>query len=109
MNEDPEMSELYRDAYQSIKNEKEFEYNESNRIHERFAYQMEGDQNYAGVKVDEKYIFKREDLEDEYYTTELTDQELDIVYKRYKALQNETIHEMEDLDNEADKLMHELN
>jgi hypothetical protein len=32
MNEDPDMSRLYREAYGDIKAEKEFDYNESKRI-----------------------------------------------------------------------------
>lgn len=53
MNEDPEMAELYRDAYQSIKNEKEYDYNEANRIYNRFAYQF--DNNTLNTVKDSKY------------------------------------------------------
>jgi len=38
MQEDPEMSRLYREAYGDIKAEKEHDYNEALRIHEKYAY-----------------------------------------------------------------------
>jgi hypothetical protein len=38
MSEDPEMARLYREAYGDIKAEKEHDYNEALRIHEKYAY-----------------------------------------------------------------------
>lgn len=38
MNEDPEMAQLYRDAYSDIKADKEFDYNEANRIYDKYNY-----------------------------------------------------------------------
>jgi len=40
--EDPEMARLYREAYGDIKNDKEFDYNEADRIFERFDYLKDG-------------------------------------------------------------------
>lgn len=38
MNEDADMARLYREAYGDVKAEKEFDYNESKRIHDKYAY-----------------------------------------------------------------------
>jgi hypothetical protein len=38
MNEDPEMAQAYQDTYGEIKYEKEFDYNESLRLADRFEY-----------------------------------------------------------------------
>lgn len=38
LNEDPEMAEMYRDTYNEIKAEKEFDYNEATRLHNKYSY-----------------------------------------------------------------------
>lgn len=86
------MSRLYREAYGDIKAEKEHDYNESQRIHEKYSYLF--DKNSLGDKVPtSRYDLQNErpTLEEEILTTELSDAELDLLYKRYKFLQVENI------------------
>ena len=52
MDEDPEMAKLYREAYGDIKADKEADYNEALRIHEKYAYQVEGKHRVEGSKFD---------------------------------------------------------
>ena len=84
------MSRLYREAYGDIKSEKEHEYNEAQRIHDKYAYLF--DQNSLENKVPtSKYDVQNErpTPEEEMLTTELSDEELDLLYKRYKFAQKE--------------------
>lgn len=87
MQEDPEMSRLYREAYGDIKAEKEHDINESQRIHEKYAYLF--DKNSLTGKVPTStYDLQNErpTPEEEILTTELSDAELDLLYKRYKFI-----------------------
>lgn len=59
MNTDPEMAQLYRDAYQDIKKEKELDENEANRIFDKYNYLFHNDYK-DGVKYSEKYDLSKE-------------------------------------------------
>ena len=38
MNEDPEMAKYYRETYNEVKYEKEMDYNETKRVHDKYDY-----------------------------------------------------------------------
>ena len=106
MQEDPEMSRLYREAYGDIKAEKEHDYNESQRIHEKYAYLF--DKNSLTNKVPtSRYDLQNErpTPEEEILTTELSDAELDLLYKRYKFIQTENNQNIQEIEEEAKALM----
>ena len=106
MNNDPEMAEMYRDTYNDIKNEKESYYNQAARIHNKYSYL--DDEEFMSDKKPNKYgdILKsdRSDAEEPYFSTDMTDDELDLIYKRYKMLQFANKTRQKDLDEEAEEL-----
>lgn len=59
LDEDQDMSKLYREAYGDIKAEKEAEYNEAQRIHDKYAYL------YDRKTLDSKAPTKKYDLHNE--------------------------------------------
>ena len=81
------MARLYREAYGDIKAEKEHDYNESLRIHEKYAYLFDKKSLVDKVPTS-KYDLQNErpTAEEEVLTTELSDAELDLLYKRYKFI-----------------------
>ena len=44
---------------------------------------------------------EKDTLEEEILTTEMSDEELDLVYKRYKEMQFENSNKMRDIESEA--------
>lgn len=108
MDEDADFSRLYREAYGDIKADKEHDYNEADRIHEKYAYLFE-----EGKELDRRH--KGSDLyqlqnekptpEEEILSTELSDEGLDLLYKRYKVMQTINNTTMEDMENDARELM----
>ena len=54
MDEDTEMARLYREVYGDVKAEKEAEYNESVRIHDKYHYLFD-EQNLAHKKKTDVY------------------------------------------------------
>lgn len=54
MNNDPDMAPLYREAYDEIKKEKEWDETEANRIFERYNYLFSEDYKEK-TKYSEKY------------------------------------------------------
>lgn len=84
MNGDAEMAELYKEIYGDIKAEREFDENDANRIHNKYAYLYDG-KTMSKKKESEKYELQNEKEKlDDYLTTDISDPELDLIYKRYK-------------------------
>lgn len=110
MDEDPDMARLYREAYGDVKADKESEYNEAARIHDKYAYLYDG-KSQSKIKESSKYNLNEEkpNLEDEILTTELSDEGLDLIYKRYKLMQWENADALRDLDEEAVELVTQFN
>ena len=102
MQEDPEMSRLYREAYGDIKAEKEHDYNESLRIDKKYSYLFDN-QTLKGRKGTDKYNVQEEKptLEEEILSSEMSDEALDLVYKRYKFMQAENTGKLREIDVEA--------
>ena len=48
-------------------------------------------------------------IEEELFTTELSDEELDLVYKRYKVIQGQNSDKMRDIDEEVTELIQSFN
>jgi hypothetical protein len=102
MNEDTEMSRLYREAYGDIKADKEHDYNESLRIDKKYSYLFDN-QTLKGRKGTDKYNVQEEKptLEEEILSSEMSDEALDLVYKRYKFMQAENTGKLREIDVEA--------
>ena len=87
MDEDADMARLYREAYGDVKADKEKDYTESIRLHDKYAYLFDRktlDRKMASDKYN--LAQEKETIEEEMLTTELSDEELDLVYKRYKIM-----------------------
>jgi hypothetical protein len=110
MSEDDDMARLYQEAYGDVKADKEHDYNESVRIHDKYSYLYDRDSLDDKVPTN-KYNVQDEKptIEEEIMTTELSDEELDLVYKRYKLMQAENNDFMRDADEEANELIQKYN
>lgn len=110
MNEDTDMSRLYREAYGDIKADKEHDYDESVRIDEKYAYLFDK-QTLLTKKPTDKYNLQVEKptLEEEILTSEMSDEALDLVYKRYKFMQAENTGMMREIDVEAKEFVQNFN
>jgi hypothetical protein len=99
LNEDPEMARLYQEVYGGYKADREAEYNQIQRVHDRFDYQKTS--KLDNKLPTEKYNLSEDpkELEDELFTTDLSEPELDLLYKKYKLLTNEVKTSIEDLEN----------
>jgi hypothetical protein len=107
MDEDAEFSRLYREAYGDIKADKGYDYDEADRIHKKYAYLFEEgklDNKHEGSDL---YQLQNEKPtpEEEILSTELSDESLDLLYKRYKIMQTYNNTTMEDMENEAKELL----
>jgi hypothetical protein len=96
LNNDPEMAELYRETYQEIKNDKEYEEHEANRIDNKYKFLEDGEYKIDNIYNPELDLPEIQKSDEEAITTELSDTELDYVYKRYKLLQKETTNTAEE-------------
>jgi hypothetical protein len=59
MNNDPKVAEQYRDTVYTLKTDKEFDYDNLKRIHDRFDYFKDADKMFNVPKS--KYDFKEEE------------------------------------------------
>lgn len=89
MNQNPQIAELYRDTVYTIKTEKEFDYDNLKRIHDRFDFFKEEDNTFRRPK-------SRFDLQDSHYmteeeilSTEMSDLADNEIYLRYKISKQE--------------------
>ena len=110
MNEDSEMSRLYREAYGDIKADKEHDYDESVRIDEKYSYLFDK-QSLQSKKPTDKYNLQVEKptIEEEILTSEMSDEALDLVYKRYKFMQAENTGLLREIDDEAKEFVQNFN
>jgi hypothetical protein len=100
------MARLYRETFNDVKAEKEYDYNESLRIHNKYSYLYEKDSLDNRVPT-EKYDLNNErpDLDEQIFTTELSDEGIDLMYKRYKMMQVENTDLIRDLEADAKELL----
>ncbi len=102
MDNNPEVSELYRDTMTQIRLDKESDYNNLTRIHNRFDYFKDPDNMLNKQKS--KY-----DLEDKAYNSdedaitasEFSDPEEQLLYVRYKIMKNMNKNATEDTEKKA--------
>ena len=102
MDINPEVSELYRDTMTQIRLDKESDYNNLTRIHNRFDYFKDPDNMLNKQKS--KY-----DLEDKAYNSdedaitasEFSDPEEQLLYVRYKIMKNMNKNATEDTEKKA--------
>jgi len=106
MNEDTDMARLYREAYGDIKADKEHDYNESLRIDKKYAY-LYDKKALASKLPTNKYNLQEEKptLEEEILTSEMSDEELDLVYKKYKLMQAENKGMLREIETEAQEFI----
>lgn len=102
MDNDPDVAELYRDTMTQLKIDKESDYDNLTRIHDRFDYFKDPDNMYN--KQGSKH-----DLEDKNYNSdedaitasEFSDPEEQLLYVRYKIMKNMNKNATEDDDKRA--------
>lgn len=85
LNNDSDMARLYRETYHDIKVDKEADEIEANRVYEKYAYLYDKDKPHF-TKYSEQYdLTQHKSDDDDIYSTEMSDPESDLLYKRYKA------------------------
>ena len=102
MNDDPEMARIYQEAYSEIKHDREKEYTEILRIKGKYDYIF--DENaMTDKKISDRYTLDPDpqDIEEEMMSTELSDPEYDLIYKRYKMAHYEHKVSVEEIEEEA--------
>jgi len=87
MNDDPEVASLYREVFDEVKFEKEEDEIETKRVHDRFDYLYDRNDESMGLNLKNKKYhvedFKKK--EDELLTeTDLSEPLLEDIYSRYK-------------------------
>lgn len=104
------MSRLYREAYGDIKADKEHDYDESVRIDEKYSYLFDK-QSLQSKKPTDRYNLQEEKptIEEEILTSEMSDEALDLVYKRYKFMQAENTGMLREIDDEAKDFVQNFN
>ena len=110
VDEDADMARLYRESYGDVKADKEKDYTESIRLHDKYAYLFDRktlDRKMASDKYN--LAQEKESIEEEMLTTELSDEELDLVYKRYKIMQHKNSDKLKDIEGEAYELVQQFN
>lgn len=110
MNEDSDMARLYREAYGDIKADKEHDYNESLRIDKKYAYLFDENalKSRMGTEIYNLQV-EKPTLEEEILTTEMSDEELDLVYKKYKFMQAENNGMLREIDTETQGFIQNFN
>jgi hypothetical protein len=82
---DPKMSHLYRESFNKIKVDKEIDEILADGLHEKYDYLKDGDYKEMMEENNEfDPTLHDKDFEDELYTTDMSDYESDMIYKRYK-------------------------
>lgn len=87
------MAELYQDTLTQVKLDKEHDYDNLTRIHERFDYFKDPDNMYNKYKSQFDLDDKKYDSEDDAITaSEFSDAESQLLYMRYKIIKNMNKH-----------------
>ena len=106
MQDDPDLSSQYRQTVKDIRDEKEFDTDRINRIHDRFDY-LKDEENLRNKLKNEIYdLTKRELPEDEVeMTTEFSDEADEEFYYRYKAMMYEERKDLELFERERSRIL----
>jgi hypothetical protein len=85
--------------YEDIKNDKEADEIEANRLYDKYTYVVEKDKQRF-TKYSDQYdlTLKKETEQEEIYSTDLSDPEADLIYKRYKAWKDDIKEDAEEID-----------
>lgn len=86
IDKDSEMAELYRETYQEIKADKEYEEHEANRLYNKYKYLDSAEYTENRMYQPQYDLAEIENEKDDSLTTEMSDTELDYLYKRHKLL-----------------------
>jgi hypothetical protein len=92
------MAIMYRDVYGDIKAEKEKEETEAERIFNKYAYLFDG-HTLKTKKGSDKYNLaeEKDDEVDEVMTTDLSDDEMNLVYRKYKIARDMNVESQEEI------------
>eukprot|EP00351_Strombidinopsis_sp_SopsisLIS2011_P000928 CAMPEP_0116883304 /NCGR_PEP_ID=MMETSP0463-20121206/15808_1 /TAXON_ID=181622 /ORGANISM="Strombidinopsis sp, Strain SopsisLIS2011" /LENGTH=112 /DNA_ID=CAMNT_0004537899 /DNA_START=749 /DNA_END=1087 /DNA_ORIENTATION=+ len=106
MENDPDLSSQYRQTFKDIRDEKEFDTDRINRIHERFDY-IKDPENLRNKLKNEIYdLTKREYPEDEFeLTTEFSDEGDQEIYYRYKTMMHGERKDLELFERERTRIL----
>lgn len=109
LNVDPRLGELYRDTYDKLRMDKEADELIAEELHEKYDYLY--DKSYQKfVEVDDMFDPTQHDkeLEDELFTTDLSDMESQHIYKRYKLMFQRNRKSIEDVREQIKTLTMEM-
>jgi len=99
------LAKKYKEIYEDIKNDKEADEIEANRLYDKYSYIVENDRKRF-TKYSEEYDLtqKKETPEEEIFTTDLSDAESDLIYKRYKAWKDDIKEDAEEIQEKMESL-----
>jgi hypothetical protein len=92
------MAMMYRDVYGDIKAEKEKEETEADRIFNKYAYLFDG-HSLKSKKASDKYNLQeqKDDAVEEVLTTDLSDDEMNVIYRKYKIARDMNVESQEEI------------
>jgi len=106
MNEDPDLASMFQHTVKEIRDEKEHDVNNINRIHERFDYIKEPDNLRNKLKSEFYDVTKQEIPEDDVeMSTEFTDEFEQDFYQRYKTMMFEEREDKNAYENEYQRII----
>ena len=108
MSGDAKLAVLYKDTFTQVKLEKEHDYNNLKRIHDQFDYFKDQDKMYGKPKSRHDLKDDEYQTEDDIMSTELSDEEANELYKRYKLAMHEVTESREALEEKEEKMIMQM-
>lgn len=106
MKQDPDLASMFQHSVKEIREEKEYDVNNINRIHERFDYIKEPDNLRNKLKNELYDVVKQELPEDDIeMSTEFTDEYEQDFYQRYKTMMYEEKDDKEYYERERQRII----
>ena len=109
MEEDSAAAQLYQETVAQIKRDKEVDYDRIQAVHDRFDYFKDKDKMEKKIK-DKRYDITGHpsDTSDDLFTTELSDEADNHIYRQYKLHHYEAKREHHELANKVEELKHAI-
>lgn len=87
MNNDSMTAQIYQGTYSNVKDDAELESKELKALHDKYDYVYDKERMKDKLPTEWYDLQELDDAEDVQYSTDFTDEENDLVYKRYKMQQ----------------------
>jgi hypothetical protein len=79
------LAKLYRETYEDIKNDKEADEILANRVYEKYQYMFDSEGKPFTKPSDQYDLANKRTEEEIIFSTDMSDPESDLIYKRYKS------------------------